>query len=203
MDKLNIRYMQNDHNMGVTMTRQRGMDETTAEYFTFLDADDILFPNAVEVWKKEIELSKPDVIITPFAYLKEKSITINPSLNMCHGKVYKSEFLKEYNIREHKDIKCVEDVYLNLIVFTLAKKVSMLKEIVYMQIKTEGSVTTNKEWIKNSFNDIRRASFLAILYVLKFKKNLKQSYELIENKFAQMLFKEAENHKNFINNIIL
>lgn len=205
IDKLNIRYIQNDHNIGVTMTRQRGMDETTAEYFAFLDADDVLFPNAVEVWKKELELSNPDVIITPFVYLEEKPAMIKPPVNMiaCHGKVYKSEFLKKYAIREPESVKCVEDTYLNWVVFALAEKVSMLKDIVYMQIKTAGSVTSKKEWIKNSFNDLRRSSFLAIRYVLKFKKNLKQNYEPIENKFAQLLLDEAENHKNFINNIIL
>jgi glycosyltransferase involved in cell wall biosynthesis len=29
------------------MTRQRGIDETLAEYIAFLDADDMLLPNAV------------------------------------------------------------------------------------------------------------------------------------------------------------
>ena len=155
--------------------------------------------------KKEIELSQPDVIITPFVYLEEKPSMINLPVNMiaCHGKVYKSEFLKKYAIREPEAVKYVEDTYLNWVVFTLAEKISMLKDIVYMQIKTAGSVTSKKEWIKNSFIDLRRSRFLAIRYVLKFKKNLKQNYEPIENKFAQLLLEEAENHKNFINNIIL
>ena len=205
MDKLNIRYLQNESNLGVTATRQRSMDETTAEYFAFLDADDVFFPNAVEVWKKEIELSQPDIIMTPVVYAADTTDLLKPATNMiaCHGKAYKTEFLKKYAIRIHNDVKCVEDVYLNLVALSLAENVSILKDIIYMQIDTASSITHTKKWRDESFRDMRRAIFLAIRYVVRFKKNLKENYEQVANKFVQMLDDEAENHQKFINNIIL
>ena len=202
---LNIRYVRNEKNLGVTMARQRGMDEVTAEYFAFLDADDILLPNAIEIWKREIELSKPDVIITPFAYLKN-NITIRQvpiAMVACHGKVYSTEFLKRYGIREHEKVKCVEDSYLNWQVFDLAKKVSMLTDIVYLQIHTEGSVTTTTKWRKHQFTDMWSANILAKQHILKFKTNPLQNYVDIQKNLHNMLCNEEENHKKFINNIKL
>ena len=48
---LNIRVTRNEKNLGCGMTRQVGIDSTTADYIAFLDSDDVLMPYTVELWK--------------------------------------------------------------------------------------------------------------------------------------------------------
>jgi glycosyltransferase involved in cell wall biosynthesis len=120
-DKLSIQYVRNTENVGCGMTRQKGIDETKADYITFLDADDILLPNAIDLWLNEINQTKPEVIYSPFFFFTKECISIRQNgFFMCHGKVYNVNFLKKYDICETPEVLCVDDAYLNWQVFDLA-----------------------------------------------------------------------------------
>ena len=125
---LSIQVIRNQSNLGVGLARQVGIDKTTADYICFVDADDMLLPNAIEDWNNEIEKNNPDVIATPVIYIKGRRPTIREEFWMCHGKVYKVSFLKEFDIREHESIKCFDDLYLNWQAFSLANNCSILSE---------------------------------------------------------------------------
>lgn len=128
-DKLSIKYVRNQKNLGCGMTRQKGIDETKADYIAFLDADDIFLPNTVDVWLSEINKTGPEVIYSPFFFVNKEGISIRQDgFFMCHGKVYRVNFLKEYDIRESPEALCVDDAYLNWQVFDLAKRISILRE---------------------------------------------------------------------------
>jgi glycosyltransferase involved in cell wall biosynthesis len=141
-DKLSIRYIRNDTNVGCGMTRQRGIDETEADYITFVDSDDILTPKAVDVYLSEIERSCPDVIASTFLLKTDDNVKVRMcNFEMCHGKVYKVAHLRKYDIREAPEVTCADDYYLNYQVFSLTDKVSFLDAITSVQIDTPTSVT--------------------------------------------------------------
>jgi hypothetical protein len=75
------------------------------DYIAFLDADDILLPNAVELWNKNASLGY-DVIFTPFLLCEANKKTVRPfrffkygcAAFMTHGKAFRTKFLQENNI---------------------------------------------------------------------------------------------------------
>lgn len=201
-DKFKVRYIKHEKNLGVTMARQSGIDAAT-EYFTFLDADDVLLPNAIEVFRKEIEVSNPDVIVSPTLYYTDRPQASRLPVNMvsCHGKVYNKELIKRYNISLHESITCCEDTFLNWLALELADRVVVINDLTYMQIYTEGSVTTTTRWRREEHRDLSRARMIALRHLYKHTKAIKNGFQSVRNSLLQVINNEKENHNNIINNI--
>lgn len=188
MNQLHIRVVRNPENRGCGMSRQRGIDETNAEYVSFLDSDDVLLPNAVDIWLREIKKSKPDVLFTPFYYATKDKIKLETDgFFMCHGKVYSVDFLRRYDIRESEHVKCLDDSYLNWQVFDLATNISLLKEPTYIYIDTKDSVTKSDSFRKKSAQDFVLAHSLALKQISRFKENPLSNYRDIDTKVLFML----------------
>ena len=60
-DDLRVRYIYKE-NSGVTETRWKGIEAATGEYITFLDADDVLLPNALTTLVEAMESSGADIV---------------------------------------------------------------------------------------------------------------------------------------------
>lgn len=198
---LSLRYLRNEVNVGVGMTRQRGIDETTAEYIAFLDADDILLPNAIDDWSQEIKTNSPEVIYSPFIYIWNIGCKVTDYFWMCHGKVYKTSFLRQYNIRESEQVKCIDDGYLNWQAFDLADNISLLTTPTYVQIYTRGSVTCAKDFSKRAIKDVELARKLAAEQISRFKDNPFENYEAVNCKVKELLCSQKEIYKKLTQNI--
>lgn len=186
--KLSIRYIRNETNVGCGMTRQRGMDETKADYITFLDSDDILLPGAIDTWLTEIDRTSPEVIYSPFFYATGGEITLRKStFAMCHGKAYNINFLRKYDIREHESVKCEDDIYLNWQVFDLAQNISLLREPTYVQIDTAGSVTNTREFRLRVLRDNIEARELAREKIARFRSEPFSNYYKVRKQAYTML----------------
>lgn len=190
-DKLNIRYIRNEKNVGCGMTRQRGIDETAADYIAFLDADDQLLPDAVEVWSKEIEANHPEVIYSP--WIRELiffTLTqVAGPLGMCHGKVYNVDFLRKYDIQESPEIRCKDDFYLNIQVFSLAEKVSLLDTYTYRYIENANSVTKQIWFLKRHRYEEKVTESMALSKVARFKEATIGPYCELEDKICRDILK--------------
>lgn len=185
-DKLNIRYIRNSHNVGCGMSRQRGIDETKSDYIAFLDSDDMLLPNAIEVWTCEIEKNSPDVIYSQWGS-KTGNIVLRNSmhpLHMCHGKVYNVEFLRKHNIGESELVRCADDLYLNLQVFDLAKKVSILCECTYIYENNPDSVTHQADFSLRAMKERDMVYNLASSHIECFKSDPLQQYKELEKQIG-------------------
>ena len=198
-DSLSIKYMRNETNLGVGMTRQRGIDTTIAEYIAFLDADDILLPNAIEDWSQEIEKHHPEVIYSPFVYKWYHCCKVVDYFWQCHGKVYQTSFLKQYNICESEQVTCIDDGYLNWQAFDLANKVSLLSAPTYVQIRTRGSITCSRDFRKKVRQDTVLAKQLAKDKISQFKDNPFENYNAINNKVKELLYNESDKYKGIDN----
>lgn len=198
---LSIKYIRNNVNKGVGMTRQRGVDESNADYVAFLDADDLLLPNAISDWCNEINNKAPDVIYSPFIYVQDNIWEVPNYFWLCHGKVYKRSFLEKYGIKESEEVKCCDDSFWNWQVFDLAQDISILSNPTYVQVQTNGSVTSSKNFRRNVLNDFQLAKQLAKNHISKFKDNPLLQYETINTEVKNLILREKENNEKFITRV--
>ena len=110
-----IRLLKNDHNMGLAVTRNRGIDESKGEYIAWLDCDDISLPTRLEkqvtvldenpdiglcgTWVKTIGGESGSIWKYPVEpdFLRSTMIFYNPLATSSI--MLKKKFLIEHNLR--------------------------------------------------------------------------------------------------------
>ena len=70
----NIKYYKND-NHGVLFSRYYGIDKSVGKYIVFLDCDDLLPNNALEIYKKNIEEHSPDIVFSDTSSFSDEGYT--------------------------------------------------------------------------------------------------------------------------------
>lgn len=145
----NIREIKTKVNSGPGVARQLGIDNSDSKYIIFIDSDDNFYDeNSVFKLYNKIEKENADLVIGNFIYDINEKINIRKSdITWLHGKIYRREFLKKYNIR-FNDTRSNEDAGFNRLVIFLNPKYELLDEIVYSYNENENSITTknNKEY---------------------------------------------------------
>lgn len=105
---------------GLSATRNRGLDESDADYVMFCDSDD-MFINALALKIISVEAAKGKNIINP-VFLEESwdeskgemaYITHKSDATFMHGKCYKRSLLVEHDIRFPDGLNLHEDGYFN------------------------------------------------------------------------------------------
>lgn len=122
--KENIKLI-NKENAGVSVARNIGIREATGAYLTFLDADDKLECTALELMLKCIVSYDADICVAKVEpnisgdytclYTYEDCVKLciedNPLIYACHGKLYKTQSLKDRNIEFPVGVQAHEDSY--------------------------------------------------------------------------------------------
>ena len=170
--KLNIEYIRNEHNLGCGMSRQVGIDNTSCEYFCFLDSDDVFMPYAVEMFNATIK-TKPDLELLHTHFYEKTIINGQPALipkadgfTWCHGKLYNRALINKYGIKNDPEVRWADDSFFN----------SMCSELMKMDI---GAIPTmiwinNPESVSRKVNDYRDENV-----VKDFLVGLRKSVELV------------------------
>lgn len=142
-------------NGGLSSARNYGLDYAIGKYVTFLDADDYIEKDYLEVLVNAAEKYQSDVICSGQYKVKEdgnilKTIRYTPQngksltkrLNIS-GKLYKKDYLDKWHLRFPKG-KTYEDNPFNLQALFLSKKNYYLDYSGYYQVVHEGSITSKK-----------------------------------------------------------
>lgn len=150
-------------NSGVSVTRNKGINEAKGEYIVFVDSDDYIEENALEILVNEIESNdKLDLVISGFYIVKNNNdkfintISENKTFDNLDfllneklfkfistpwGKVYKSEIIKNNNIQFDKNLSLGEDTIFVLEYLKYIKTVKFINESLYFINETEGSLS--------------------------------------------------------------
>ncbi|MBR6162663.1 glycosyltransferase family 2 protein [bacterium] len=128
----------NEKNLGAALTRNVGLEKAEGKYIYFIDADDYIDENYLEVMVQKIEQEKCDIIlnmsilaesngnitqfrhpsmpeINPDGEYLDKIATIHDAPCFLWARIYRRDFLNEHNLR-FLNIHATEDVVFNAIV---------------------------------------------------------------------------------------
>ena len=145
-----IEYYINDHK-GVSATRNACLDNATADYVMFCDADD-MFYNACGLYIvfREINTTGFDALISVFIEETRDPKTKEPfyinhniDSTFVHGKIYNRKYLIDNNIRWNDSLTIHEDGYFNNLCQKLTKNIKYCQTSFYLWKWRDQSVCRN------------------------------------------------------------
>lgn len=156
---------------GVSMARNKGIDEASSEYISFLDADDTIAPNYVETIKNAIMMNQSNDIyhFNFYQQFKNGIIKRNPYFldqqNSYTGEQFRTEtlkqfafeakhmvwtfvfsksFLNKYEIRFNQYIVTLEDVLFLHKVWSFNPRIRIVSECLVLYRWNQHSITNNQ-----------------------------------------------------------
>lgn len=170
---LHISLLQRKENGGPGVARNDGIlysEKCNFEFLMFLDADDILFPQAVEHLGREIQANKADMIYSNFRCERNFGFDLKMeagqlSSTWCHGRIYRTKYLIENNIFFRPDLRINEDSYFNLVVAMCTKKKGYIDEYTYLWRNNKNSITrsiSNLDFFKKSSDQFMLSQIYAL-----------------------------------------
>lgn len=129
-------------NGGISKARNRGLSEAQGEYIIFIDQDDLINNDYIEVLYNNIEKSRADIIISGFNKVSTNGKIIDKwilesehgwsqyRITAPWGKIYRKTII-ENNDLAFLDTKISEDMYFNLLFYSYSKKIVVISYIGY------------------------------------------------------------------------
>lgn len=162
------------HNEGVALARSTGLARATGDYVLYLDGDDQLVSNALDVLNEKIETSKAEVVIFPkirehhgekfvASYFDEERLFKDDRKALFEGflkygyfvigyAAIKRELALTYDMaKDLRNIWLGEDLIQSLPLLTHAQSVLYITEGLYIMTYNPGSVTRNKVLRKDRY----------------------------------------------------
>ena len=141
-------------NKGVVETRHRGLKEADTEYVMFMDNDDFIDDNYVEVLYNEIEKSQMDIVISGYRRANfDKVFFTIPSENdewtkyritAPWARIFRRKFLIDNDVRFLKTY-IGEDTFFNISAYQYTDKIKCIDYIGYNWYFNDESVSNTKQ----------------------------------------------------------
>lgn len=196
-----IKIIYNKENLGLGLTRNIGIKESTGDYIMFLDADDLFVENGICDIKKILKENELDLLHFRFKRMDyELTKKLNNPTSITHlnyhkkniamkyvlqGKlnfgscfnVYSKKLITENNI--YFSVGLHEDILFTINCFLYAKKIKYLNAIIYIWRENKNSITGN-------FTASNTRALIGVINELKKLLIVKNLYK--KHKFDHFLF---------------
>mgnify|MGYP004643960561 FL=1 len=127
---------------GVGATRNTGLITADSPYVMFLDADDLLLPNAVGTILNAIERGFDMMVGKTMREAENGNFEVvgGTQMTWIHGRVYSREFLTKYDIH-FPNLPMCEDLAFNMLCAEFAQRVPETQWPIHIQRYTPGSLS--------------------------------------------------------------
>lgn len=127
---------------GVGATRNTGLITADSPYVMFLDADDLLLPNAVGTILNAIEHGFDMMVGKTMREAENGNFEVvgGAQMTWIHGRVYSQEFLNKYDIC-FPNLPMCEDLAFNMLCAEFAQRVPETQWPIHIQRYTPGSLS--------------------------------------------------------------
>ncbi len=168
-------------NSGPSVTRNFGVEKAEGEYIAFVDADDVIDDNYLEVLHQNMNQYEADLVLCDYerfyeddlerkvhyrnsiysvAIAKSKAelanVFKNPSTNLfgvaIWGKLYKAEIIKKHGVRFPEDVSYEEDCCFNIQYYDYVDTTVFTSETVYHYRQMKESLS--KVYRANTYGDL-------------------------------------------------
>ena len=217
--KLDVKYFRSETNKGTLLARKEGVKHSSGKYILFIDSDDTIELNTIEVLYKTAEKGDYDIVQSSITDIKKGHITkrIFDEKNVYdekdiyeyifrNGTIYiwgklikKSLFDSIIDLIPDEYIVVQEDTLITFLLTTKAKRMKVLNKPLFLYYRGEGLTTSHtilpiEVFIKYC------TSMKAFNYILNYlDKNTTFDRKPLENKYKsmkQVLLRQINNRKN-------
>ena len=154
---MRIRVLNNERNLGLGLSRERGLEAASGEYVLFVDSDDYVKPDYIETLVDGLHGEKWDVVIGGYIrdangklieHLPSDSIWSMVTYAIVCAKLWRRAFFIENNMH-FTDVACGEDIYFSLAAFYCCARYKVIPYAGYYYYYNNQSITGTMTYEKN------------------------------------------------------
>lgn len=169
---LSIRILQNETNKGVSFSRNRGMQVAAGNYLLFLDADDILHPEALSVLWNAVKLNTDYIIPGRKYFYQDISFDALPEItdlvisdlifptSVIVGGLIRKNILDQHQLCFEEDMKNGEDTLFSSCLFCFSIKRTYLDFPLYLIRRNMNNSLSKGQWNNPNMEIPRERSIL-------------------------------------------
>ncbi|MBQ2938166.1 MAG: glycosyltransferase [Clostridia bacterium] len=182
-------------NKGVAITRNESIKRANGDYIMFVDNDDFLDKDYIEIFVKAIEDGEYDVVLGGYRRPNEagkiiKTLSLQDEewskfmIMAPWAKIYKKQYLIDNNI-EFLSVNLGEDIYFNLKAMLVSKKIKIIPYTGYNWFFNTSSVSNTTQ---KNITQLQVYELLDSCYEMVSKEGLlEENYEIIKTHFTRYI----------------
>lgn len=162
-ERFEVKVVTHEHNRGLSAARNTGINEATGDWIYFLDSDDEITPNCIELLVKEVE-KHPDVdfVIGNVEFVGAtwnfplrcdayvvgnenilRDYTTNKWYMMAVNRLYSKNYIKKNNLYFKKGLLHEDELYSFQVASTAQAMAAVYENTYIYKVRTEGSITAH------------------------------------------------------------